>query len=93
MNLKIEEPMKEGFTIYSKSGCPKCRNVKEILLKQQIFFHEIYCDEYLLFERDKFLSFIEEKTGKECKSFPIVFHNGVLLGGFADTEKHLQLNQ
>lgn len=90
--MSFEEPLKTGFTIYSKSGCPNCRNVKNLLKKGNIEFQSIDCDDYLLFEREEFLSFIEEKIGKEYKSFPMIFHNEAFIGGFAETETYLKSN-
>ena len=29
-------PSCKGFTVYSKSGCPNCRNVKNLLKKENI---------------------------------------------------------
>lgn len=91
--MSFEEPISKGFTIYSKSGCPNCRNVKNLLTKKNIFFHVIDCDDYLLFERDEFLSYIEKKACKEYKSLPIVFKDDIFIGGFVDTEKYLQQEQ
>ena len=36
--MSFEEPISKGFTIYSKSGCPNCRNVKNLLTKKKYFF-------------------------------------------------------
>ena len=90
--MSFEEPLKSGFTVYSKSGCPNCRNVKNLLKKGNHDFHVIDCDDYLLFEREEFLTFIEQKIGKEYKSFPMIFHNEAFIGGFAETETYLKSN-
>jgi glutaredoxin len=51
--MEIEEPLKTGFTVYSKSGCPNCTKVKKLLIEKKLFFVEINCDDYII--EDDFL--------------------------------------
>lgn len=89
--MELTPPSCKGFTMYSKSGCPNCRNVKNLLKKENIEFTVIDCDEYLLFEIDTFLSFMNEIIGNEEKRFfPLVFVDGLFLGGYIETQKYLQ---
>jgi glutaredoxin len=88
--MNFEEPIKNGFTIYSKSGCPNCKNVKEILKKENLDFVIIDCDEYLLFEKDDFLLFIENTIGKKYTTFPMIFSDGKFLGGITQVRELLQ---
>lgn len=88
--MDFEAPLKTGFTIYSKSGCPNCRKVKELLKDKNAAFSVIDCDEYLLFEKDDFLLFIENLAGKKYTTFPMVFHNEAFLGGFAETKDFVE---
>jgi len=81
-------PLETGFTIYSKSGCPNCTKVKKLLLDKQSFFVDISCDEYLLEDKEGFLSFIKERANKEYKTFPMVFYDGKFIGGFAEIKLH-----
>jgi glutaredoxin len=90
-------PLETGFTIYSKSGCSNCTKVKKLLLdkqsffvdiSKQSFFVDISCDEYLLEDKEEFLSFIKEKANKECRIFPMVFKDRKFIGGFAETQLH-----
>jgi len=81
-------PLEAGFTIYSKSGCSNCTKVKKLLLDKQIFFLNVDCDEYLLEDKEGFLSFIKEKANKEYKTFPMVFKDRKFIGGFAETQLH-----
>jgi len=81
-------PLETGFTIYSKSGCANCTKVKKLLLDKQSFFVDISCDEYLLEDKEEFLSFIKERANKEYKTFPMVFKDGKFIGGFAETQLH-----
>ena len=48
------------YTIYSKSGCPNCKKVKELLETQKMTFTVIDCDEYLIESKTEFLNFIQE---------------------------------
>lgn len=81
-------PLESGFTIYSKSGCPNCTKVKKLLLDKQTFFLDISCDEYLLEDKEGFLSFIKERANKEYKTFPMIFKDGKFIGGFSETQLH-----
>jgi glutaredoxin len=81
-------PLETGFTVYSKSGCTNCTKVKKLLLDKQSFFVDISCDEYLLEDKEEFLSFIKEKANKEYRTFPMVFKDRKFIGGFAETQLH-----
>jgi glutaredoxin len=81
-------PLENGFTIYSKSGCPNCTKVKKLLLDKQSFFVDISCDEYLIEDKEDFLSFIKERANKEYRTFPMVFKDRKFIGGFAETQLH-----
>ena len=89
--MSFEEPSKSGFTVYSKSGCPNCRIVKNLLKKENLEYNVIDCDDYLLFEHEDFLSFIKQKIGKEIKSFPIIFYTDEFVGGLIDTENYIHI--
>jgi glutaredoxin len=79
------------YTVYSKSGCPNCKKVKELLETKQIPFTIIDCDEYLIETKPEFLQFIQDLTSQEWKTFPIVFNkDSRLIGGFLDTKLYLE---
>ena len=79
------------YTVYSKSGCPNCKKVKELLETKQIPFTIIDCDEYLIETKPEFLQFIQDLTSQEWKTFPIVFNkDSRLIGGFIDTKLYLE---
>jgi len=80
--MEIIEPSIQGFTIYSKSGCHLCSKIKSCLKEKNLIFNEINCDEYLIEDRDFFLSYLENKIGKPYKTFPIVFHDSSFIGGY-----------
>jgi glutaredoxin len=86
-NMDFKEPLKTGFTIYSKSGCINCNKVKLLLELKNIVFDVIDCDEYILEKREIFLLFIKEISGKEIATFPIVFYDEKYIGGYSETFK------
>ena len=56
--MDFPEPKKGQFTVYSKSGCINCVNVKTILKEQKLVFNVVDCDEFILETKKEFLSFI-----------------------------------
>ena len=87
----FRSPSKNEYTVYSKSGCPNCIKVKELLQSNNIPFIVIDCDEYLIERKDEFLLFIQELTSREWKTFPIVFtSDSQFIGGFTDTRLYLE---
>jgi glutaredoxin len=87
--IEFEEPCKEGYTVYTKSYCLFCDKVKELLKNHHIEFKTILCDSYLEESKGSFLAFIQHITGKEYKTFPIVFFQSRFIGGFSDLESRL----
>lgn len=87
--INIEKPEETGFTIYSKSGCPNCTRIKKTITEKKLSFIEINCDEYLIEDKEFFLSFIKNLAQKECKVFPIIFNNGAYIGSFNETQEFL----
>ena len=83
--MEFEEPKTDIFTVYSKSGCPNCTSVKKLLKDHSFLFHEINCDDYLIEDKEGFLSFIQNKIGREYKMFPMVFYKGDFIGGHKET--------
>ena len=88
-NMNIEKPMETGFTIYSKSGCPNCTRIKKIIIEKKLTFVEFNCDEYLIEDKDFFLSFIKNLAQKESKVFPMIFNSGIFIGSFNETQEFL----
>ena len=87
--MEIESPLKTGFTIYSKSGCPNCIVVKKILQENKLVYSVINCDEYIIEDKKLFLKFISQLAEKECNVFPIVFFDGKFVGGFKETKEYV----
>ena len=87
--MEFIEPLKIGFTIYSKSGCINCNNVKKLLKDRFISYTIIDCDDFLFDDKELFLNFIKVNAGLEWKIFPMVFHNGKFVGGYDEVFKYL----
>jgi glutaredoxin len=83
-------PNSQGYTIYSKSGCPFCTKVKRLLEKESPAPLLVDCDDYLVENKEDFLLFIQQMAGKEYKTFPMIFHNGNFLGGFTETKEYYE---
>ena len=87
--MEFELPSKNGYTIYSKSGCVNCLNVKVFLKHKNIIFNVIDCDEYLIDYKIEFLEFIKNLAQKDCKTFPMIFHDEKFVGGYNETKEHV----
>jgi glutaredoxin len=86
----FQEPFPNKFTVYSKSGCPNCLKVKDLLKSKNVEFEIVNCDNYLFDNRQEFLEFISEKAKISCKVFPIVFDGKKYVGGFNETKIHIE---
>lgn len=83
-------PEKGKLTVYSKSGCPNCVKVKQLLKDKKVLFNVIDCDEYILENKEEFLLFIKTLIGKEQKMFPMVFDYTLFIGGYEETNKYVE---
>ena len=92
MDYTSVEPTNIGFTVYSKSGCINCTKIKKILDDNLSVYNIINCDEYLIEEKEIFLQFIKNKANTEYKTFPIVFFNGIFIGGLAESIEFIKQN-
>jgi len=88
--VEFIKPSDMMYTIYSKSGCPNCTKVKDLLQTTKIPFTVVDCDEYLLENKEAFLEFIMNLISMEWKTFPIVFDKTQFIGGFLDTKIYLE---
>lgn len=74
--------MRMKFTVYSKSGCPYCVKIKQVLEMSHLD-HVVYnLDEH--FTREQFYNEFGEGS-----TFPQVLLDGEQLGGCADTVAYL----
>jgi glutaredoxin 3 len=75
-------PSENGYTIYTKSGCPYCDKAKALLNIDNPII--INCDEMLVDKKEEFLQFIKELTQKNHRTFPMVFKDSTFIGGYSD---------
>ena len=89
---KYKAPYENGYTIYTISNCKYCNLLcNDIKSKKYI----INCDKYLLSlrERDNFYKYIHKYTIKPYIYFPMVFKEGVFIGGYKeylDSKSHIK---
>ena len=95
MEPNVIKPFKEGFTIYSKSKCKYCELSKELLKQEDKSFKVIDCESYLEDDDvlETFLDMIEELAGKPISKFPMVFNNGIFVGGYKELKDNLEKNK
>jgi len=87
--MNIPPPSSKDFTIYSKSGCNLCRELKEYLELHKQHYTTVNCDDYLLEDRAFCLNFIKSYTKCDLRTFPIVFFNGEYIGSFKETKIYI----
>ena len=83
--MEFPMPEKDQFTVYSKSGCINCSKIKNLLKEKGLAFNIIDCDEFILENKEEFLTFMKEIIGKEYRMFPMVFDNIKFIGGYNET--------
>lgn len=84
--MEITPPQTFGVTIYTKSKCNYCKRVK-LLVPQAVI---VSADAYLEQNREGFLTFMDELTGKTHRTFPMVFWNNRFIGGYDETKQYLK---
>ena len=87
--MEFENPSTNYFTVYSKSGCPFCLNIKNLLKEKKIEFNIIDCDEYIIEDKENFLLFIKKLSQRDIKQFPIIFHKGTIIGGYTEAKNFI----
>ena len=88
--MQFEKPGKDGYTIYTKTNCPYCSKVKELLKSEIPEPTIIHCDSYLEDSdlKEVFLTWMQSINGSvNHRTFPMVFYQEKFIGGFTDTEK------
>jgi glutaredoxin len=88
--MDIHQPKKGEITVFSKSGCPNCTNVKKLLKEKSIKFVVVECDEFILEDKEAFLQFIKTMALKECNTFPMIFDGTIFVGGYKETISYLE---
>lgn len=74
-------PNAYGLTIYGKSNCPRCEEIKDMLETSEMLYKYENCDRYLEADREKFKDVIFEYMKviptKRILYFPVCFVDGV----------------
>ena len=76
-----------GYFLYSKSKCKYCTKAKELLPAVTV----INVDHLIEKNKKLFLENVEKIAETEVKTFPIVFYNGIFIGGFTESQEHFTL--
>ena len=76
---------KSKYIIYSKEGCPYCKDAKELLKSKNILFKEIKITDSNI---QNIYKKIDSKT-KNYRYFPIIFKNDIFIGGFSELKSNL----
>lgn len=82
--------LEKGITIFTKTHCGFCKKAKALLAEWEIDAHIIYCDTFLQTDRTGFLESMHQITAKPentIKTFPIIFFDGVYIGGYTELQK------
>ena len=88
--MYFEEANTNCYTVYSKSGCPNCTKAKDLLKENKLTYNVINCDEYLLEYKQEFLKFIAEIGLQAVATFPIIFFDKKLVGGYKELQQHIK---
>jgi glutaredoxin len=82
--------MDQDFVVYSKTDCKYCDLSKQLLLDEGFSYEFIICDNWLLDDREGFLKRMEEKIGREYKTFPMIFYKDSFVGGYKELVKKVE---
>jgi glutaredoxin len=77
--------------IYSISNCKYCDLAKDLLknVKETIY---INCDIMISLNREEFKKSMRNKIGREWKTFPMIFHDDIFIGGYDELCYFLAFN-
>lgn len=85
--LKNDVVLPASVTIFTKKGCPFCKEAKELLTKTGYMYNEVELSDA---RRQRVLSGI---TGKKRPTSPQIFMDGKLIGGLDNLKEHLGVKQ
>jgi len=91
MNQSFTQNSYDEYIIYTKSGCDFCKKLKNLLVNEKKTFKEVNCDKQLTNNRELFLSSVKIATGRDWRTFPIVFTNNTqFIGGYTETVNYIE---
>ena len=73
---------KKHIVLLSLNNCINCEKLKGYLIRKNIIYENISCDKYL--NDETFEKILFSLTSKNKNIFPIVFLNGVYMGGYKE---------
>jgi len=85
--MNIPRPTKYSYTIYVRSNCVYCTKAKELLQNENRTTLIVNCDGYLAYNRQEFLNQMQAFIGHEYRTFPMIFKNGVFVGGYTEAKQ------
>ena len=87
-NMNFPLPLeKGGYFLYAKSNCKFCRQAKQLLPDVTA----VNVDEYIETNKAKCLDKISTVAEEEITTFPIVFYNGIFIGGYTESKEHFEM--
>lgn len=72
------------YTIFTKSQCKYCSDIKILMDRENEDVEYILCDEMINTNRECFIKSIKQIINVENVTFPIVFYQGEYIGGYDD---------
>lgn len=85
--VAVSAPQSSGYTVYSKNNCPYCTKAKQLLTTA----HIVECDVFLTVDqKPAFLQYMDTFTGIQYRTFPMIFHDGVFVGGFTEAKVYYE---
>jgi glutaredoxin len=78
------------YTVFTKSGCKYCDNIKILMEQEKEDVIYILCDDILISNRQLFIDFIKQNAKIEKVTFPIVFYDGNYVGGCDDYNEKIK---
>jgi glutaredoxin len=86
-NMNFSLPTKNGYFMYSKSGCKFCRMAQELLPDVTV----VNVDAHIETGKAKCLEKMATIAEVEIKTFPVIFFNQIFVGGYTESKDHLSM--
>ena len=80
-------PTESGYFMYTKSHCKWCQKAKETLPNVVV----VNVDHLLPDNKPQFLAFVDSFSGTQPRTFPMVYYNGIYLGGYTESAEHFDI--
>tara|TARA_B100000795_G_scaffold121026_1_gene90089 strand:- start:99 stop:374 length:276 start_codon:yes stop_codon:yes gene_type:complete len=84
--MELLLPNSQGYFLYSKSNCKYCSLAKDLL--PNVSFVNV--DHALATNKQLFLEKLHAIAETPIQTFPVVFFNGIFLGGYTESREHLE---